>query len=183
MSPAEREGGDKEIIAAFLDNNPKAIGTVARWARAVAEHFAWGFETPEDIVQTTLLVLVRNFREGRFAGDELRAYVRRVAKNTCISSYRRARTRGVQVPVERESRSAPPLANPGMDPERLALLGRVLERLDQACRQIISMAYELGLSRKEIAARLGISEGATKVRLFRCLEKARGILQSAEGGA
>jgi DNA-directed RNA polymerase specialized sigma24 family protein len=42
------------------------------------------------------------------------------------------------------------------------------------------MAYFYGFSRIEIAGRLGISEGATKVRLFRCVERVRGMYRAEQ---
>jgi len=62
-----------------------------------------------------------------------------------------------------------------MSPDQLTLLGWILENLDDTCRRLIISAYLHGLSRKEIAQQLDISVGATKVRLFRCLEKARKV--------
>lgn len=168
---------DDTIIAGFLENEPGSVGLLASWARSVALHRAWGFETPEDIVQATLLALVQIFREGRFTGGDLRAYVRRVAKNLCVSSYRKARVRRIHVPLEETSAAASAVADRSSDPERTALLRRVLGLLDEANRQIIMLAYLWGLSRKEIASRLGISEGAAKVKLFRCMERARSLIE------
>lgn len=174
-----RSKTDDRIIAGFLDGAAEAVGTLAGWARGVTGHRAWGFESPEDIVQATLLALVQNLRGGRFTGGDLRAYVRRIAKNLCITSYRRARSRGTEVALDdaegpaAAGLAAAGLAAAGIDAERRALLNRILDGLDEACQRIIGLAYAQGLRRKEIAEHLGISEGAAKVRLFRCLEKAR----------
>lgn len=161
------------IITGFLTNQSEAVALVTGWARGVARSRAWGFETSEDIVQQTLLVVVQNLRAGKFQGGNLPAYVRRIAKNICISNYRRARTRGAQVPLGESLRTT---EADGAGIERRAMLARILAILDAPCRQLIEQAYFYGLSRKEIAARWGISAGAAKVRLFRCLEKAR-VLQ------
>ena len=94
MSSSEPAAANDRVIGGFLNNDPEAVRHVAEWAREVAEYNAWGFETPEDIVQTTLLALLENLRRGDFDGGNARAYVRRIAKNQCISAYRRARTHG-----------------------------------------------------------------------------------------
>jgi RNA polymerase sigma-70 factor (ECF subfamily) len=161
------------IAAAFLHDEREAVVTVTAWARAVADHRAWGFETPDDIVQEVLLALVRNFRGGRFVGGDLRAYVRRITKNICVSSYRKARTRGTAVPLEEAAATVP--GTDGEDAVRRAEVKRILAGLDEPCRRLITLAYLHGLSRKEIARRFAISEGAAKVRLFRCLERARAM--------
>lgn len=170
--PREPAEETDRIVAGFLANRPEVVVQVAGWAKSVVQYRLWAFESPEDIVQETLLALVQNLREERFKGGDLRAYVRRIAKNICISSYRRLRTRGTHLPVCEEI-SVPSSRDAGPEIERQAMLQRILERLDEACRQLITLAYAYGIGRKEIAQRLGISETAAKVRLHRCLEKAR----------
>lgn len=181
MSPAESEQVEERIISDFLASDPETVATVAGWAREVADHRAWGFESPDDIVQATLLALVRNLQDGRFASGDLRRYVRTIAKNISLSGYRRARTRGVELPLGGDEGRGYEPADTGIDPERLSLLDRILGRLDESCRQIIGLAYLQGFSRREIAQRLGITEGAAKVRLFRCLEKARSTVELVGG--
>ena len=178
MLPASSVGSGESVVADFLDNRPEAIATVTAWIRDVVRHRAWGFESPEDLVQGTLLALVRNFRSGRYAGGDLRAYVRRVAKNRCVSCYRKRRVRGHEVPWN-EADGGRELAAPDRQPEcdagRRIRLERALASLGDDCRRLIGRAYGEGWSRSEIADDLGISEGAARVRLFRCLERAREI--------
>lgn len=163
------------LVDGFLANQPEAIGVVASWARQVARHKAWGFESPEDIVQATLLALVTGFRDQRFTGGNLRAYVQRIAKNMCVSSYRRAVVRRSTVSVEVEPEAAKVAARVECDPERDLAVREIMRRLDEACRRIIDLAYVRGHDRREIAQRLGINVGAARVKLFRCLETARAM--------
>jgi RNA polymerase sigma factor (sigma-70 family) len=164
-----------EQIAAFLDGERWAVGLMADWARQVAVHEAWDFETPDDVVQATLLALVQNFRRGGFVEGNLRAYVRRIAKNMCISSYRKTRARGEHVALEDVSFG---IASPasGADVERRATLARVMEGMGEECRRIVTLAYIHGCNRKEIGNELGISVEAARVRLFRCMQSARMML-------
>jgi RNA polymerase sigma-70 factor (ECF subfamily) len=164
----------ERLVAGLLDNRSDAIATVTGWIESVARHRAWGFETADDIVQDAILALLRNLRAGKFMDGNLRSYVRRITKNLCVSSYRKMRVRGAQIPISDEI----PGGSPGgsrHDAECGSMVRRILEMLDEACREIIVLAYHFGLSRREIADRLGITEGAAKVRLFRCLEKARAM--------
>jgi len=150
---------------------------VAEWARSVAAHRVWGFETSEDIVQATLLAVVLNLRDGSFKGGDLRAYVRRIAKNMCISSYRRLKSRGEHVSLETWTDTSM-LRTPGDHIERRAVLNRVLGQLNKGCREILLFAYVQGFSRKEIGERLGVSEEAARAKLFRCLKGARALLST-----
>ena len=159
-------------IAAFLGGERWAVDMMAAWARKVATHEAWGFETPDDIVQATLLALVQNFRRGAFAEGNLRAYVRRIAKNMCVSSYRKSRSRGEHVALEAVSLVAD-APESGEEVEQRTTLARVMEQMGEECRRIVTLAYVHGYSRKEIGEELGISVEAARVRLFRCIQGAR----------
>jgi RNA polymerase sigma-70 factor (ECF subfamily) len=177
---AGRQQTDQQVQE-FIAGQVETIATVAGWARSVIAHRIWEFQTPEDIVQATLLALLQNLRDGRFQGGDLRAYVRRIAKNICITHYRRMRTRGDHISFEETG----PAAGSGQDGdalERHALLDRILERLQASCRQIVMFAYVQGYSRKEIAECLGISEEAARVRLCRCLKRARALLSGLADG-
>jgi RNA polymerase sigma factor (sigma-70 family) len=176
LPPASSVGSGEAVVAGFLENGPEAVATVSGWVREVVSHRAWGLDSPDDLVQATLLALVCNFRAGRFAGGDLRAYVRRIAKNLCVSSYRRRRTRGREIPWDVAGGGeelAVPDPRPEADAERRVRLERVLGSLGEKCRRLIGRAYVEGWSRREIADDLGISEGAARARLFRCLERAR----------
>lgn len=172
------------IVEGFLAGRPDAVGTIRSWADGIARHRAWGFDSPEDIVQDAMLALTRIFRSGTFVPGDLRAYVRRVVKNLCVSSYRKSVVRGTAVDADVER---PDLATPdGAETIAVgAMARRVLDLLEEGCRRIVVLAYIEGLGRKEIADLLGISETAAKVRLFRCLERARQAVggdRTADGG-
>jgi RNA polymerase sigma-70 factor (ECF subfamily) len=170
------EEGPETTIRDFLANGPEAIARLAGWARSVARHRAWGCEAPEDVVQATLMALVTNFREGRFAGGNLEAYVRRIAKNHCLDCYRRDRVRQAHLTDLR--RQDPPrlVGSLGLDPGLRVDLHRVFDLMEAACRELVLLAYFLGYSRKEIAELQRISETLVKVRLHRCLERVRARL-------
>jgi len=182
--PASSVGSGESVVAGFLENAPEAIAMVSGWVREVVRHRAWGFEAPDDLTQTTLLALVRNFRDGRYVGGDLRAYVRRVAKNHCVSDYRRRRVRGQEISWDVAGvgqELAAPEPHPECDPGRRVRLERVLRALGDDCRRLIERAYGQGWSRQEMAEDLGISEGAARARLFRCLERARELF-ARKGG-
>jgi RNA polymerase sigma factor (sigma-70 family) len=168
-----------ELIAAFLQGEITAVRTIAGWAETVARYEAWGFESPEDVVQATLLALVQNFRDGRFAGGNLRAYVRRIAKNHCVTNYRKIRSRGEHVSLE-DMTLGLAATPPHVDGEDRVLLEAALDNLDEGCRRIVLMAYLHGHTRQEIARQLDISEEAARVRLFRCLQRARAIARGED---
>jgi len=66
----------------------------------------------------------------------------------------------------------------GLIAREQASLGRaVLARLDEKCRDLITRHAREGLAYREIASVLGVSEGALRVQLHRCVKRARVLLQ------
>lgn len=166
------------VAGRFMDGDPEAVATVSAWATSVVAHRIWGFQNVEDIVQATLLALVENLRKNRFTGVNLRAYVRRIAKNMCISHYRKTRTRGEHVSFEEHGHHGP-LRQGDEEVERNEMISSILKRLNEPCRRIILLAYVQGFSRREISTRLGISEEAARVRLYRCVRDARSLFDGS----
>jgi RNA polymerase sigma factor (sigma-70 family) len=167
----------KTQVDSFLAGDMEMIRLFAGWARSVAGHRAWGFQDSEDVVQATMLALVKNLRQGQFSGGNLRAYVRRIAKNMCIDNHDRLRRQGAAIPLDEVPEVAAP-SRSSEDLERNALLDRILDRMQENCRRIVQLAYVEGYSRAEIGAQLGISEEAARVRLFRCIRTARAMCDS-----
>ena len=167
---------DTALAAAFLEGRREAVDQVRQWIAPVVRHRAWGFATPEDVEQATLLGLLVALRAGRFDGTDLRALARRIARNICVSCYRRHLVRRGTVELESVTLE-PATAAPDGPVLRELTLAEILDRLDAPCRELIRMAYTEDLSAGEIGERLSASAGAVRVRLHRCLEKARRLVQ------
>lgn len=180
---AAAQNESETVVAALLADRPEAVAAVAGWARTIAVHRVWHFETPEDIVQETLLAVVRNLRRGGYVPGDFRAYVRRIAKNRCVSRFRRYRTRGPQASLDEGEVQTVASKEGARTLEDRLTVEEILARLDDTCRRLITLAYFEGLSRRQIGLRLGISETAAKVRLFRCLERAREIERPDSGNS
>jgi RNA polymerase sigma-70 factor (ECF subfamily) len=177
---ASSDDADK-LIQEFLDGQAEAVRIITEWVRSVAVHKAWGFDSSQDLVQAILLILVQNFRKGRFRGGNLRAYVRRISKNMCIDNYRKARTRGLHASLEDKHRELSGRSEEATLENR-AMLNRILERIDSECRKLLLLAYIKGYSRKEISGMLSIKEETVRVRLFRCVRKSRAMISETNGG-
>jgi len=65
--------------------------------------------------------------------------------------------------------------------EQVSLGRAVLERLDAKCRDLIARHAVEGLPYRQIAVEQGISEGALRVQLHRCVKRARTLLQAMLG--
>ena len=128
-----------------------------------------------ELAQEALGRVFLNVRAGRFRGDaSLPTYANRVAKYTCLEHLRRRRT-----DVDMEA-GAGELPSPAMGPEdSLARQEehrrnvRAFAALPPECRKLLLLVFVDGLSYRDVGEKLGISEGAVKLRVFRCRDAGR----------
>lgn len=124
-----------------------------------------GGEDVEDVVQETLLA-VHLKRHTWDESQPLLPWVRAIGQNKLVDNLRR-RGRRVHVPIEDFSDTlaceAPADMN-GADAERL------LARLKGRQRDIVSSISLRGATAKQVAERLGMTEGAVRVALHRALQ-------------
>jgi RNA polymerase sigma-70 factor (ECF subfamily) len=99
-------------------------------------------------------------------------------------------TRGLALPNESAQDLAAKLVASGTSPSRRAMQDEIrtrvhqaLERLDERDREVLVMRYLEQLAIREIAAALGLTEGAVKLRHLRALERVRVLLADEFGEA
>jgi RNA polymerase sigma-70 factor (ECF subfamily) len=166
--PADRD--DAPEVGAFLRGDRALVGAVRDGIRAVVDGFRFGGAAAEDLVQDAVARVFFSLRAGRFRGEaSLATFARHVARVTCLEHLRRLRFRrrlGVDAtaPVAADDGPAEHLLRAEEHRRNL----RVLASLPAPCRQVFQLIFVEGLSYREIASRLGISENAVKARVHRC---------------
>jgi RNA polymerase sigma-70 factor (ECF subfamily) len=157
----------------------------------LARRLAGDAHDGEDIAQEAMLRAYRFFP--RFEGDDARAWILRIVRNTFYTHWRRGRMRAGWAVYEEELHGHDPaLAGPASagDPERtvsraqeLRLLARALGELQPEYREAIVLRELDDLSYKEIAAALGVPIGTVMSRLSRARRLlAASCARLAEGG-
>ena len=123
----------------------------------------------EDVLQEVFLK--RLYRAPAFDSPEHeKRWLYRVALNQCRDELRRKRR--TEVPLE----EAALLAMPEVDRE----LVRQVSALPEKLRTVIHLHYYEGYTVEELAALLGVSVGAVKMRLLRGREALRREMEGAE---
>ncbi|ABC22239.1 RNA polymerase sigma factor [Rhodospirillum rubrum] len=109
--------------------------------------------------------------------DNVRAYLYRMAANLAIDHLRRdgARARGL---CEETLLEDIPSAEPAVDRvvaarQELAILSRAVAELPEKCRIVFLLYRGRGLTMKQVAARLGISEKAVEKHIARAMVHCR----------
>jgi RNA polymerase sigma-70 factor, ECF subfamily len=144
---------DEEALAAAYRQHATAVFRFAM--RCVSRR-----DLAEDLTSEAFLALQRNL--GRVEMGQLPSWLFRVVKNRAIDCWRREK-------VERRYAlyaDPPPAAEPEPDPEPAVpprlLESRALKPIHRLCLQL---RYVQGLSRTEVATRLGLSETQVKGHL------------------
>ena len=129
----------------------------------------------DDIAQEAALRAFRFFAS--FRGDDARAWLLKIVRNTYYSSWRRDRGRDDSTEFDEEIHSA---GDPRDDPEAIHLRGQEIRRLDAALaalptkyREALVLRELEDLSYKEIAQVTGVPIGTVMSRIAR----ARRLLQ------
>jgi len=157
------KAGDRKMQELlYRQTSSKLLAVCMRYARDRME--------AEDVLQLGYIRIFQKIKEYRGDGS-FEGWMRKVMVNCAIESYRRnLRTLNI-VPIE-EGYEQP---SEGFDFSRLGMqdLLALIQKLADGYRIVFNMYIIEGYSHKEIAATLGISEGASKSQLSR----ARAILK------
>lgn len=153
------------------DGDAFAALVAAELPRAVAVARGTGCDASaaEDAVQDALVALAGETTDAPLAVG-VRAWLFRAVRDRARSGLRAGRRRR-----RRESQAARPEAAAPRTPERetVDLVERALALLDDGAREAVRLRHALDLDYREVAAVLGTSEGAARVRVHRALEKLR----------
>jgi RNA polymerase sigma factor (sigma-70 family) len=167
---------DVQLASDFVRGERRAVETVDVWLARAAGPFRRRLGADwEDALQEVRIEVLRLVRQGSFRGESsLKTYLWQVTAHTCIDALRRRARRPMGDPLEIDdpipSSEPSPLDRVVARENAQTLLG-VLESMSQECRELWDLILA-GLSYREISARLGVTEGALRVRALRCRRRA-----------
>jgi len=168
---------DQSLIRSYLEGRNPGYSTFEKWVDSVIFFKGWGPRIDSaDVKQETLTVLLQNLRAKRYEGGGLKSYIQSICKNLCLLALRKSYG-SPTVPLD-NAETLTSKNNPEDDllkKEELRLFSDVFGRLSSICRKLLILRFKSVLGYAEIGKELQISEGAARVRLFRCLENARKI--------
>lgn len=175
------ELGDGDLIAAHRSGDPTAFSQIVnRYQRPIhrmALRWARDADEADELTQRTFLRLLAHIDD--FQGNQLKSYLFRIAANLCKNHLRdRARlVFGLSIdpvaPVEGDSLEKK---------ERRTLLRKLMTRLPQRQRQVVTLRIDGELPFAEVASVLGITENSAKVNFHHAVKRLR-LLMQQEGDA
>jgi RNA polymerase sigma-70 factor (ECF subfamily) len=138
-------------------------------------------EFVDDCVQETL-ISVHQARHTWDPARPFRAWLFAIVRNKSIDMFRQRRTRARV--LEHYQRDQEVLAQAGSEGRVQSEIsgGRLLESLPEPQREALVLTKIIGYSGAEAAQRLGISEGAVKLRVHRAVRSLRRMLAKERSG-
>jgi RNA polymerase sigma-70 factor (ECF subfamily) len=176
--------GHAELVARAREGDQEAFEELVRATYAdtytLAKRLTGNEEDARDVVQESYLRAYRGLK--RFRGDaQFTTWLYRITAN-CANTHmgKRSRRRTEPLPEDHAGHAALVDHNPDRDPAARADASLLRERLETALedlppklRSVVVLRDIYDMPHEEIAANLGISESAAKVRLHRARRKLR----------
>jgi len=178
---------DEVLMAQVCQGHDNALAElVGRYQNDIFRfclHYLHSVDAAKDMAQETF-VRVFAARQRFDASRTFRPWLLCIARNLCLNELKRKKTVSMETLEEYASASR---ADTGeifrfsgdgpderlMADERLALLSRALDGLNQESRELIMLRYFERLSAREIGDMTGSSEGAVRTKIHRILGSLR----------
>lgn len=140
----------------------------------------------DDLVQESYARLIRAREAGRIS--YVKAFLFTTARNAALDIFRRRQVISIESVGDLAGLSVmedrPDAAESANKQEELDLLAEAVRTLPDRCRQVLTLRLLYGLSHKQIAADLGISEHTVKAQLAKGMRRcsdyfsARGLIKA-----
>jgi RNA polymerase sigma-70 factor (ECF subfamily) len=161
------QAGDRQAFAALVE---RYWDNLYRWLF----HLTHDQHAAEDLAQETFLKAFRGLASFR-PGSHFRAWLFRIAHNSFLNQRRHAARCGQPVPDHVATNEAGP-AEEAASRETLQLVARAVGRLPTEFRAAFLLRMEEGLSFREIARVLGLTEETARWRVFKARQKLMSVL-------
>lgn len=170
---------DEALAESAIEDRSAYIELYHRYVNGVHSYFAWKFGrvVAEDLVSETFTRALNSLH--RFdAGRSWKAWLFGIARHVSREHARRRAREPVTTsdPIEVISESPGP-ETAAIDSERVAFTRALVAGLSAGDREALELRFWAGLSYREVAAVMGTSEGAARVRVHRSLQKLKSQLE------
>jgi RNA polymerase sigma-70 factor (ECF subfamily) len=183
--PAE---ADRQLIRSIGAGSAEALADLYdRYASTVfglAKRITGRVEDAEEVVQDVFAQVWKQATRYESARATVAGWIVMLARTRAIDRVR-ARTARPDQSAGVDPDAIAPISADGPDPEQVTLSAEdargvqsALERLPEAQRSLVDLAYYEGLTHAEIAARTGIPLGTVKTRLRTAMMTLRDALES-----
>jgi RNA polymerase sigma factor (sigma-70 family) len=131
------------------------------------------FPDMDDLIQESYVRLIKAREAGKVG--HAKAYLFTTARNAALDFFRRRKIVSIEAVGDMQDSivldDRPGVADAVSKQQELDLLAEAVRTLPERCRQTLTLRLLYGLSHKEIAAELGISEHTVKAQLAKGMRR------------
>jgi len=176
---------DEAILEGIHENSNAVFGYIYTSYYPKIKRMVWSFRNtllqPDDVFQEGLTRVVMNIRNGKFRGDSsFYTYLNSTCRNVCLKELSKHRYSAPESDVEYED-------DAGENYELLNALVSLMHRLDEKCRTIIDLRFNISKQNRNknpeetrkstpfetVAEQTGLSPANARQRFKRCIDKLR----------
>ena len=172
---------DEALAAVAVENRSAYVELYRRHVTSVYSYFAWKFgrATADDLTSETFVRTLNTLR--RFdARRNWKAWLFGIARNVASEHLRRRmQERRVGGEASEHVDESPTPEDATLDAERVTLARTLFASLNAGEQELVALRFWAGLSYREVGAVVGVSEGATRVRVHRVLQKLRRRMEAS----
>jgi RNA polymerase sigma-70 factor, ECF subfamily len=163
----QAQSGDKDAFASLIE---RYWDRLYRWLH----HLTRDVHSAEDLTQETFMKAFAALKSFR-AGSNFRAWLFRIGHNNFVNQRRSMRHNKQSLPLEIEEGSGGPVEET-LTKEAMQLLHEAVAKLPIDFRSALLLRAEKGLSFREVAEIMGITEQTARWRVFKARQKLMNIL-------
>lgn len=175
---------DEIILEGIINNSNATFGYINKSYYPKIKKMVWAFRNtllqPDDIFQEGLTRVALNIQNGKFRGESsFYTYLNSTCRNICLKELSKYKFTELQADMDD--------ANDDVNYELLASLIKLMNRLDEKCRTIIDLRFNISAQKIEtdpeenrkstpfetVAEKTGLTPDNTRQRFKRCLDKLR----------
>lgn len=136
----------------------------------------------DDIMQETLIVLLKSLRADKFRGDsKLTTYVIGIARMLWLhTNSRRKKVTSFSVVSYKNmfSYDEDRITERELKEEQFQSMGSAMDKITEECRKMLQLYYYRKTKLKDIAAEMGYTYQFAKVKKNRCMNSLRGFIEN-----
>jgi RNA polymerase sigma-70 factor (ECF subfamily) len=168
----------ESVTTGLREGSSEAAGEVRRRVRTILRFRGYGIPAEDrlDLEQTIVMQTWQAVEQDSFEPARLWQFVNVVTSRRCIDWLRTRAPRAEELSESLPAQGVDPARN-AVEEERLALARAALATLSESCQQLIELRIAQEKSYKEISGILGKSEGALRVQMTRCIQRASEALE------
>ncbi len=181
MTQTHREETDRALVQRTLGGERAAFGELVLRHQTSVFNLAYRMlgnrQDAEDVAQETFLAAYRHLKNYDMRRS-FRTWLLSIAHHRCVDFLRR---RKQTAPLDEQHAGARDTEARIVAVEQARMVQQALQRLSPEDRAVITLRYWEGMSYREMAEVLGVTEGSVRNRLYRARRSLAGYLRVENG--